>query len=112
MGKTETAKHFTRAIGRPFMLWSCRGASSYGALSRILLGCAKGGFWLCLDELGQLAGPVLSACVSIVALIRDGLRARGQMSYEKEAFSIHPGCNIMATLGTAPPPPADLPTLP
>ena len=81
VGKTETAKYFARAIGRPFMHWSCRGDITYNAASRILLGCAKGGFWLCLDEFGQLELPVLSACISIIQQIRNGLHSKNQMNF-------------------------------
>jgi len=63
-GKTETIRNFSKMLARPLILWNCQGQSTtQTSISRLCTGMAKGGYWICLDDLDSLDLCLLSTFV-------------------------------------------------
>ncbi|KAI5148971.1 hypothetical protein ENBRE01_0648 [Enteropsectra breve] len=73
-GKTESVKHYCRAIGQPLVVYCCSEGNEYASLEKIIHGCVLTDSFLCLDEFNRLTRETMSSIAETIALSRGSIK--------------------------------------
>ena len=69
IGKIETVKAASKALGQPLVIFPCRGGTNHDSIRRCIEGAVLGGFYVLIDELKHLQINLISTLAQQVIII-------------------------------------------
>ncbi|KAG9393495.1 Dynein heavy chain, N-terminal region 2 [Carpediemonas membranifera] len=98
-GKTETVKQLAGVLGRHVVVFCCDESFDTAAITRILVGTAELGAFVCFDEFNRLEEAIMSAVSRVLAVIQRGVLTKSSsIKLLDRDIKLNPGLGVFITM--------------